>query len=67
MNKQHKKTKRKCPKCKSRFGVILAKNIYKGKSTVLCVNGDCHFSMNITEWNNKYTRSQFYDDGFILK
>lgn len=64
MEKLHEKTNRKCPRCKSRFGVILTKNIYKGKSQVLCFNGDCDFKMNILEWNKKYTRSQFIDSGF---
>lgn len=64
MTKLHEKTTRKCPKCKSRFGVILTKNIYKGKSQVLCFNGNCDWKMNIVEWNNIYTRSQFIDSGF---
>jgi hypothetical protein len=64
MAKLHEKTKRKCPKCKSRFGVVLCKNIYIGKSEVLCFNGDCDFKMNITNWNTTYKRSQFKDSGF---
>ena len=30
-----------CPKCKSRFGVIISENLKQKK--VLCVNGDCDF------------------------
>jgi len=66
MSKLKEKMKRKCPKCKSRFGVILTKNIYKGKSEVLCVNGDCDFKMNIVEWNENYVRSQIVDSGFDI-
>ena len=65
MTKLHEKTKRKCPKCKSRFGVILTKNLNKVKSQVLCFNGDCDFKMNIMDWNKKYTRSQFKDSGYL--
>ena len=64
MTKLHDETKRKCPKCKSRFGVVLTKNLNKGKSQVLCFNGDCDFKMNILEWNKRYTRSQFKDPGY---
>ena len=48
---------RKCPKCKSRFGLVLIYNLKKNKRDVLCVNGDCDFKMNIDEWNKKYKRS----------
>ena len=54
---------RQCPKCKSRFGLILAKNLYKGKSTVMCVNGNCDFEMNIVAWNKKYPEQKFKDTG----
>ena len=63
----HEKSNRKCPKCKSRFGVFLSRNIYIGLSTVICFNGDCDWSMNILEWNNKYKRSQFTDSGYQIK
>ena len=36
-----------CPKCKSRFGVIISENLKQKK--VLCVNGDCDFEMNRSE------------------
>ena len=42
---------RECPKCKSRFGVVLAKNICKENSTVICVYAHCDFKMNVAEWN----------------
>ena len=56
MIKLHEKTRRKCPKCQSRFGVALIKNINKSESQVLCFNGDCDFKINILEWNKKYNR-----------
>ena len=59
------KTKRICPKSKSRFGVILSKNMYEGASQVLCFNGDCNFKMNILEWNEQYPK--FIDNGFKPK
>jgi hypothetical protein len=65
MPKLHEKTNRKCPKCKSRFGVFLAKNTNKGNSLVLCFNDNCDFRMNILAWNKKYTRSQFKDPGYL--
>ncbi len=64
MAKLHRKTYRKCPKCKSRFGLFLSKNIFKSKSEVMCFNGDCDFKMNIRVWNKKYKRSQFIDSGY---
>ncbi len=50
-----KKLKILCPKCKDKtYGhLFLSKNIHKGESTVICFNGNCDFSMNISEWNNK--------------
>ena len=59
----HEKTRRKCPKCKSRFGVFLSKNLIKGKSQVICFNGYCDWKCSITEWNDKYKRSQFINTG----
>lgn len=55
-----------CPKCKNRiFGhVFLSNNIYKGKSNVICFNGDCDFKMNINEWNKHYPKLKFKDNGF---
>ena len=61
--KLHEKTKRKCPKCKSRFGVFLSQNIYKGRSEVICFFADCDWKTTITDWNNTYMRSQFRDSG----
>jgi len=51
------KTKCKCPKCESRFGVIFTKNINKDKSQVICFNGDCDWKMSIADWNKKYNLS----------
>jgi len=65
LTKLHKETNRKCPKCKSKFGVVLIKNLNKGKSQIICFNGNCDFKMNILEWNKKYTRSQFKDPGYL--
>ena len=65
MKKLHEKTNRKCPKCKSRFGVFLSSNLHKGKSEVICFYGYCNWSMNIKDWNNKYKRSQFKDHGYL--
>ena len=64
---QHTKTNRKCPKCKSTFGVFLSKNIFKAKSEIICFNGNCDFTMNIVDWNARYKRSQFVDEGFETK
>ena len=65
MTKLHKETKRKCPKCKSRFGIFLSTNLYKGLSRVICFNGDCDWNTSIIDWNNTYKRSQFKDEGYI--
>ena len=51
-------TKRKCPKCKSRFKVFVSKNLNPDNSRVICFNGDCDWSTTVTEWNQKYKRSQ---------
>lgn len=63
-HKLHLRTKRKCPKCKSRFGVFLSPNLYKDKSSVICFYANCNWSMSIAEWNKKYIRSKFIDPGF---
>lgn len=47
-----------CPKCNSRFGVILSSN----KSEVICFNGDCDFSMNIVEWNRRLLQQPSISD-----
>jgi hypothetical protein len=66
MAKLHDKINKICPKCKDKiYGhLFLSKNIYKGKSDVICFHGLCDFKMNIIDWNNKYKRSQFRDPGF---
>jgi hypothetical protein len=64
-HKQHRRTKRKCPACKSRFPIFLANNVYIGRSQVMCFNADCSFKMSILEWNKKYLRSQFVDPGYL--
>ena len=64
---QHTKTNRKCPKCKSTFGMMLVKNIHKGKSEIICFNGNYDFKMNIVDWNDRYKRYQFVDEGFKSK
>ena len=58
------KTKRKCPKCHSGFGIFKSSNKYIGKSRIICVNGDCDWSMNIIDWNKTYKCSQIKDNGF---
>lgn len=58
MSMEKSKTQRKCPKCKSRFGVFVSKNTDPNKSRVICFNGYCDFSMNINVWNDKYLHSQ---------
>lgn len=45
-------TKRKCPKCKSRFGVKLI------NQEVICFYGFCDWKIGVKEWNLKYKRSQ---------
>lgn len=53
------KKKRECPKCKSRFGVVLCKNICKENSEIICFHASCDFKMNIVEWNKKHKNMIF--------
>lgn len=48
-----------CPKCRSRFGIFLSKNIDEEKSEVICFNGYCDFRMNVLEWNKEYPKMSF--------
>ena len=45
--------KEKCPKCKSRFGLIVTSNFNDEKKQLMCVNGDCDWKINYLEYYNK--------------
>ena len=44
-----------CPKCKSRFGLIISEKLFKQKKN-LCLNGDCDFE---NEEIDDYIRQEF--------
>lgn len=56
--------KKLCPKCKSRFGIFLAQNMYVGKSEIICCYAFCDWKANILIWNKENPKQQFKDNGF---
>lgn len=48
------KKNKKCPKCKSRFGMALIE-----KSKVICFSGACLYTCTLDEWNDKNPDNKF--------
>lgn len=48
------KENKKCPLCKSRFGMALIE-----KSKVICFSGACLYTCTLEEWNKKNPDNKF--------